>query len=102
LIYSLWIDPNGSESPEKQVNRFLVDEGALEGAFEGVRWFNLVRFSSRPGYESWLGDYVSKKYPADQQAGIKAKLSNPNNWYLPYYYKNVDKNPYLTQKTGYN
>ncbi|GHT70364.1 hypothetical protein AGMMS50239_38660 [Bacteroidia bacterium] len=102
MVCPLWIDPQSSESEEVQVNRFILEEAALEGAFEGVRWFDLVRFSTRPGYESWVGDYVSKKYPAAQQAEIKARLSDPNHWYLPYYYINVDKNPHLNQKSGYN
>jgi starch-binding outer membrane protein, SusD/RagB family len=89
------------EAPTIQVNRFILEEMALEGAYEGIRWFDLVRFAERSGYQSWLGDYVSKKYPANQREAIKSRLSNPAYWYFPYYYKNVITNTLLQQKTGY-
>ena len=94
------LDANG-EAPTIQVNRFILEELALEGAYEGIRWFDLVRFAERSGYQSWVGEYVSKKYPADQQQAIKSRLSNPAYWYFPYYYKNVITNTLLQQKTGY-
>ena len=96
-----WLDPNNSESDEKQIMRHILMEAAEEAAFEAVRWFDLVRISSRPGYETWLPDIVSQKYPANQQARVYAKLSDKRLWYLPYYYKNVAKNPKLEQKAGY-
>ena len=103
--YRVWcfpfkFDPQG-EDYVRQLNRFILEEMALEGAFEGLRWFDLVRFSKRAGYESWLGDYVAQKYPANQRAAIKSKLSNRNYWYFPYYYKNVETNKLLNQKPGY-
>ncbi|MDD4921889.1 MAG: RagB/SusD family nutrient uptake outer membrane protein [Bacteroidales bacterium] len=93
-------NPNG-ESTQKQVNRFILEEMALEGAFEGLRWFDLVRFAERPGYESWLGDYISMKYPTAQREAIKTRLANSDYWYWPYYYKNVATNKLLEQKSGY-
>lgn len=89
------------KDPIEQVNRFILEEMALESSFEGVRWFDLVRFAKRNGCESWLGEYVARKYPADQQAAIQAKFQSQFGWYLPYYQKNVDTNPKLIQKAGY-
>jgi hypothetical protein len=94
-------DESSNESIQMQINRFILEEMASEGAFEGVRYFDLVRFAKRPGYESWLGDIVSQKYPVEQQVAVKARLSNRNYWHFPYYYKNVQKNPGLNQKPGY-
>ena len=98
--YPFKMKSNG-EDPSIQVNRFILEEMALEGAFEGLRWFDLVRFAKRPGYESWLGEYVSQKYPSNQREAIKARLSNPAYWHFPYYYKNVAANKLLQQKAGY-
>ncbi len=92
---------SNGEDPTRQVNRFILEEMALEGAFEGLRWFDLVRFAQRSGYQNWLGEYVSKKYPASQREAIKTRLSNPVYWYFPYYYKNVITNTLLQQKPGY-
>jgi hypothetical protein len=93
-------DPKRAD-PVVQMNRFILEEMALEGAFEGLRWFDLVRFAKRPGYENWIGEYVSKKYPANQREAIKARLSNRAYWHFPYYYKNVITNKLLQQKQGY-
>lgn len=103
--YRVWcmpfkMDING-EDPVKQVNRFILEEMALEGAFEGLRWFDLVRFAKRSGYQSWLGEYVAQKYPANQRDAVKARLSNPARWHFPYYYKNIVTNTLLQQKQGY-
>ena len=89
------------KDPVEQVNRFILEEMALECSFEGVRWFDLVRFARRTGYESWLGEYVAKKYPEDKRGAIRAKLQNQYSWYLPYYQKNVDSSSKLQQKAGY-
>ncbi|MGV8094006.1 MAG: RagB/SusD family nutrient uptake outer membrane protein [Mangrovibacterium sp.] len=103
--YRVWCMPfelnPGGESAERQVNRFILEEMALEGAFEGLRWFDLVRFAKRSGYESWLGEYVAMKYPASKKDQIKARLSDRNYWHWPYYYKNVASNKLLQQKPGY-
>ena len=84
-----------------QMENFIIDESALEGAYEGLRWFTLVRFAKRHNDPSILADRVAAKYPKSQQAAIKARLNNPNRYYWPYYYKNVAANKLLVQKTGY-
>jgi hypothetical protein len=95
------LDPNGDE-PIKQVNAFILEEMAMEGAFEGLRWFDLVRFSKRPGYETWLADLVSQKYDdLIEREAVKSKLKDRNYWHFPYYYRNVELNPNLEQKPGY-
>lgn len=97
----LSLDPNSTEPLIKQVDRLILQEKALEGGFEGMRWFDLVRIAKRHNDPSMLADLVAKKYPADQQAVKKARLMNPNYWYLPYYQRNVDANKLLPQKPGY-
>jgi hypothetical protein len=99
--YPFLLDENSNESISVQIDRLILAESALEGAFEGVRYFDLLRYSSRPEYKSWLGDIVSQKYPEERRAAVKQRLSNPDYWYFPYYYKNVEINPNLHQKPGY-
>ena len=94
------LDPKGGDL-SRQVDRFILQEEALEAAFEGLRWFDLVRFAEQTGDPSILTDFVAQKYPASQQAAIKARLRNPNYWYFPYYQRNVDANKLLKQKAGY-
>jgi len=85
-VMPFMIDPNGGDAV-KQVNKFILEESAMENAFEGRRWFELVRFAQRAGDPSLLADNVAKKYPASQQAAVKARLIIPANWYFPVYRK---------------
>lgn len=67
----------------------LVTEGALELAFEGYRWPDLLRIALRREKESpGSGGAFMKKIMESKFAlseGTLAKdLSNPANWYLPF------------------
>ena len=73
----------GAEDAVKQVNKFILQESAMELAFEGHRWYDLVRFAERDNNPALLADIVAKKYPAGQQAEVKARLMNKASWYLP-------------------
>jgi starch-binding outer membrane protein, SusD/RagB family len=97
----LRLDPASNESMIKQVDRLILEEKALEASFEGMRWFDLVRFAKRYNDPSILANAVAKKYPPNQQAAIIARLSNKNYWSFPYYQRNVDANKLLPQKPGY-
>ncbi|MXV17662.1 RagB/SusD family nutrient uptake outer membrane protein [Hufsiella ginkgonis] len=82
------IDFSSPEPAKKQVARFLIQESAMECAFEGRRWFDLVRIAKQANDPALLADAVAKKYPASRQAEVRARLMNPANWYLPVYKKN--------------
>jgi hypothetical protein len=56
----------------------ILEELALETAFEGNRFGDLMRISQRRGDPSILANAVAKKNPA-----LRTKLMNPDNWYLP-------------------
>ncbi len=59
----------------------IVDEMAAETAFEGNRFFDLLRVSRhRPNHPEFMADKVSRKYA--NSAAMKAKLMNMNNWYV--------------------
>ncbi len=62
----------------------ILQERAMELAFEGKRWFDLMRIARRRNDPSWLADKVAAKFSDPAQAeAIRAKLSSPGNWYLP-------------------
>lgn len=85
----------------QQMEEFLLDEYALEAAYEGNRWFTLVRFARRHNDPSLLAKIIAAKYPSTQRAEIITRLSDVNRHYWPYYYKNVAANKLLKQKSGY-
>jgi len=60
----------------------ILDEMAAETPFEGNRFFDLLRISRRrPNHPEYMAEKVAAKY--SDQEGMKAKLMNPNAWFLP-------------------
>jgi starch-binding outer membrane protein, SusD/RagB family len=69
----------------KKVMLALLDERGLELAYEGKRWFDLVRIAEALNDPAVLADRVARKYtdPA-KAAAIRQKLMDPENWYLKF------------------
>ncbi len=69
---------------QNSIEDIIMEERAMELAFEGKRWFDLVRVANRRG-ESYLAGKVSAKYDdASVASAVYNKLMDKNNWYLPY------------------
>jgi hypothetical protein len=66
------------------IEDLIMNERAMELAFEGHRWFDLVRVANRRGKPEYLADKVAAKFddPAIAEQ-VHAKLMNTANWYLP-------------------
>ena len=67
------------------VDSLLLNENALEFAFEGTRFYDLMRFAIRKGDTSILADRVYARRgrnAAAAQSGIAANLRDQRNWYL--------------------
>jgi starch-binding outer membrane protein, SusD/RagB family len=63
----------------------IFEERALELAFEGKRWFDLMRLARRRGNPALLADKVAAKYSDPSVADrVRSKLMNEQNWYLPF------------------
>jgi len=63
----------------------IIAERAMELAFEGKRWFDLVRVAERRNDPAYLADRVAAKFAGTSQYdAIRNKLMNPANWYLPF------------------
>lgn len=65
----------------------LIDEAALELAFEGNRWPDLVRIARRQNNPAFLAERVYQKLlkAGDPNASAtRSKLLTPANWYLPF------------------
>jgi starch-binding outer membrane protein, SusD/RagB family len=65
------------------VENAIVEELALETAFEGNRFHDLMRIAIRRGNPEYLAEKVSAKYLLNK-AEMKSTLMDPLNWYLPH------------------
>ena len=64
------------------VEDMIIDEMALEGAFEGNRYYDLMRVALRRGDNAYLADPISKRN-GEVDAALRSKLMDKANWYLP-------------------
>ncbi len=76
----------GVEDPRiiESVEDLIMDERAMELAFEGHRWFDLVRIARHRNDPSYLAEKVAAKFSdMEKRAEVKSYLMDMNNWYLP-------------------
>lgn len=67
------------------IEDFIIAERAMELAYEGKRWFDLVRIAERRNEPEYLADKVAAKFEGTPKYDmIRNKLMNPENWYLPF------------------
>lgn len=63
----------------------IMNERARELAFEGERFYDLMRVSKRREDPTYLAGKVSAKYPAGQREHIYNLLLDEKNWYINYF-----------------
>lgn len=64
------------------VEDLIIDEMALEGAFEGNRFYDLLRVALRRGNPAYLADPVSRRR-GETDERLRSLLMDTHNWYLP-------------------
>ena len=64
------------------VEDMIINEMALEGAFEGNRFYDLLRVALRRNDPAYLADPISRRQ-GEVDDRLRSLLMNPQNWYLP-------------------
>jgi hypothetical protein len=82
---------------------YILEERQKEFAFEGKRWYDLLRNAKRNNYarQNLLTTAASFSIaPSLQQAAFN-KLKDPNSHYMPIYFYELSSNPLLVQNPFY-
>jgi hypothetical protein len=70
---------------QELLESYIMDERARELAFEGERFYDLMRVAKRRNDPSFLAKAVSQKFPAERREEIYNRLLNEENWYINYF-----------------
>ena len=74
--------PTGTlEEQQDAVEDMIVAEGALEFAFEGTRFYDLMRVSLRRGDNDYLASRVAQRSGVENVT-LRSYLQDNSNWYL--------------------
>lgn len=83
-------------SSATEVSDYIMEERAREFAFEGKRWYDILRNSKRNNYANlqYMLDIITKIAPGDRQQSMMTKYMDVRSHYLPInlYELQTDKN----------
>lgn len=63
----------------------IMDERARELAFEGKRFYDLMRIARRRNDPAYLADKVAAKFMEPRRSEVREYLMNEENWYIRYF-----------------
>lgn len=97
------IDPLDIGHNKRDFEDAILAERAKELAFEGKRWFDLMRMGRRDNYanKSRLIQILVRNVNSTQKLVQEAKLSNPLGWYMPIHIEEVERNINISQNSYY-
>ncbi|MGV6946730.1 RagB/SusD family nutrient uptake outer membrane protein [Sphingobacterium kyonggiense] len=94
--------PSGAMGTGFDFMRYLLMEREMELGFEGKEWFAAIRISRRPEFVNVLLEKSAENNPLKlSYQVVRARLLNPESWFLPYHETELENNPALVQKEYY-
>jgi hypothetical protein len=101
-------DKNPTTNPmdptdKNAVGDFILEERAREFAFEGKRWYDILRNAKRNNYArlNILLNMVARSVPAAMQQSAIGKYQNFDSHYFPIYTYELQTDPNLVQNPFY-
>ncbi|HPR30764.1 MAG TPA: RagB/SusD family nutrient uptake outer membrane protein [Prolixibacteraceae bacterium] len=94
----------GEETSKEALLMYVLKERAREFAFEGKRWFDILRYAKRDNYKriQTLKNMYQLCAPSTKLLSIQSKLNDPNSHYLPIPQSDIDaSNEQLVQNPFY-
>ena len=85
------------------MSRAILEERQRELAFEGKRWYDVLRNAKRNNYAQLqlLLDMATISIPPDRRQAAFAKLRDKNSHYFPIYFYELQTNNLLEQNPFY-
>lgn len=80
-----WKKLEGLEAKQEYLEERILEEKARELAFEGERFYDLMRVAKRRNDPSFLAEMVSRTYPPGKREQIYSHLLEEKNWYINYF-----------------
>jgi hypothetical protein len=66
------------------IDSLIVNETALECAYEGKRWFTFLRMARYWNDPTFIAEVVSKKVAGENREAIRQRLMDKKNWFIKY------------------
>jgi hypothetical protein len=97
--FSTTMNPNDKSAMEE----YILQERQREFAFEGKRWFDVLRNAKRNNFQNirFLLDMAAISVPQDRQQAAFNKLKDQNSLYMPVYLYELQTNKLLVQNPFY-
>ena len=73
------------------LDSLICEETALELAYEGKRWFTLLRIARNTGRPELLAKQVAAKFDAGESQVYERWLMDPQNWFIKWDQQAVKK-----------
>lgn len=88
---------------KEELSLFILEERAREFAFEGKRWYDVLRYVKKNNYANikFLQDMVAGIVPASSVRTAQAKMLDHNSHYFPIYFYELQTNKQLIQNPFY-
>ena len=99
--------PSSAQSPSSDdvqgITNYILAERAREFAFEGKRWYDLLRVAKRNNYAriDVLVTAAIESVPALYSQSAINKLNDPNSLYFPIPFGDIQNDPNLVQNPFY-